>query len=485
MQAWDEHFVEQVQVIAALAYADAREEARLQAWQHTTEQCGLQQPEESRTSCIYRSTTPPPMIRLFLTEDSDPHEAIERIERHWPDIRPMILGQVIWKVYKVHPACSASKTINHEDMHYILLSSPEQQQETQSKTVFFEVQRAHMGERLATSTVRKISQMQTRLRLINEAGYVAACSQTHRCRTWFNGRLVDREEIQIQTADFVLLCMAPLGARPLQYLAGRQPIQSRIMALAQSTSVHLSEDLPEQIEQICVIFRPDFGRGQQLTARATSPFTQDIIMGAALNTWPDLQIPHFHVQEVHISVLDDFNFEPSVKFMMAVSYIDFQTAPALRGVLIHLRIEKARDVKAVPLNHESSALSLLSWARLVHRCLRRRSHHCGIWRNGWEVSGQRAIYLEHGDYVRIEAFKKEEQEHNCDFIEVSDLHYAPEFTVEGFWPMSRDRSGQSQGWTSTSEADGARHLPRPRLRMLDICFPTSRLIKNEAGKFSG
>ena len=271
----------------------------------------------------------------------------------------------------------------------------------------------------------------------------------------------------------------------LQYLAGRQPIQSRIMALAQSTSVHLSEDLPEQIEQICVIFRPDFGRGQQLTARTTSPFTQDIIMGAALNTWPDLQIPHFHVQEVHISVLDDFNFEPSVKFMMAVSYIDFQTAPALRGVLIHLRIEKARDVKAVPLNHESSALSLLSWARLVHRCLRGRSHHCGIWRNGWEVSGQRAIYLEHGDYVRIEAFKKEEQEHNCDFIEVSDLHYAPEFTVEGFWPMSRDRSGQSQGWTSTSEADGARHLPRPRLRMLDICFPTSRLIKNEAGKFSG
>ena len=418
-QSLDEEVLADMQARNAMAEQDAIDRAREQAWQILQQQTGFPRPEDEPRVKLYRGghghRTALTSMTIHQHPMAHPDDIVRRIASQWTDLDAPFGQPCTWEVFLAHPSIAGSHKIDLSFAHYVLLSADDILQEPDGHTVLFEIHNNYVDRDDAEVYAFRFSEPITRASIITEAGYLAVCSQTLRCRTWHNDSPLDGQGTHTQTADYVLLSTATMRVAPpglstaprlsmAQDITNAHPTPSSAPQHATVHAPQVHDEVEDFDEQLCVIFRPDFGQGRPIAARTSGILTEDKITGATLHTWPELRAGHLSMMEVHRSYKDDFNFDPPTVYAMAVWDQDFGIMQNLRAILVHLRIDTTRDLRGVPLAHQTSGYGLATWARISHRCYRARSYICSIWHNGHQVHGANRVTLDHGDYIRIEAY---------------------------------------------------------------------------------
>ena len=102
---------------------------------------------------------------------------------------------------------------------------------------------------------------------------------------------------------------------------------------------------------------------------------------------------------------------------------------------MHLRVNARREVKAIPLARETSALGILAWLRLLDICIRQRAMTCKVFHNNIKVQGADPIQLWHADYLRVEAITTGRHVQTPLLTATSDQQCTREHREgEAFWP---------------------------------------------------
>ena len=460
--AWDADVLQDLDVRQRLAEQRALEDAmRQRLWDEVTRTCNLPSPVEASNICIFRvvNKAPPRAVRFHWPGDADPlDDCVSSIDRSWADLTPTDGRNIGWRLYPVDPSTRFSSSFSQDERYFILMSHEEERNtQTGKVNVIVEIDRYHMGHTFSMVYARPLEQKQNRVRLIRNIGYLCACTQTHQCRTWINGWPADDEEISLQVGDYVLLIMRPMQVRPLNLLVPTQDASSPMVQdgvenndyESSGTSAASDSDVDSDAgDHLLSIYRPDFGHGHKLAHRFAGHITYVSAKQAALQAWPDLD--EFDLFLVHPSFYFDFRFEPEMMCVVAVSQQDFPPNTQLRGVMVHLRVHGRRDTKSAPLARQTSAFGMLAWARLLDQCHYSRNLQCWVFHNQQLVRGSETVLLNHGDYIRIEAWSSGEEESDAAFLVLNEPNGDAE-DPEAFWPpLPRPRRRGSAPSTQVS-----------------------------------
>ena len=322
--------------------------ARSAAWNAIQQQTGLPRPQDEPKIKIFRGDGPgrPTTTSLcyHLHAEAHPDDLLRRIESYWTDLAPDQGNMRTWSVFSAHPSIAGSQKIDHSYAYYILLSEEELQSEPESHTVFFEIQNNYIAQAEAQLYAIRFTEPVTRASIITEAGYLAVCTQTLRCHTWLNDRVIDMTGYHTTTADYVLLSTATMRVAPPGLPVGPLPARTQEGYLHVTEAGGQEVDPDESTEQFCVIWRPDFGRHQPLAARTSGILTAQKITDTALTMWPEMAHGLIDMMEVHPAYQDDLNLDPPTLYTIAVWHTEFQPHLHLRAVLVHLRIDGSRDL---------------------------------------------------------------------------------------------------------------------------------------------
>lgn len=443
-QSINDDILDNFEARRALEAEDAFLAARTAAWNLLHQQTGFPRPEDEPRIVLYRWRDLPP-LRLLLHPDAHTDDILRRIESHWPDLNANSGNVRNWRVHLAHPNIASSRKIDPSYAHFILIDGVDALQEQDRHTVIFEIDNTYVDNEVPEVYAFRFNEPLTRASIILEAGYLPACSQTLRCRTWINDVPVDQTGVRTNTADFVLLSTAlmrieppGLSVQPRPTSVGEripgEPTARPSSAYAMPVDVQNEQEDTGFEEQLCVIWRPDFGYQWPIAARTAGELSEEIITNAALRTWPELGTGHLSTMAVHRAYQDVINLDPQAIYVMAVWREDFRLHPHLRAVLVMLRIDGVRDLRAVPLAHQTSGMGLAAWARILHRCYRARTHTCSMWRNGHQIYGAYQVLLEHADFLHIEAYPAGSNFAESHMLPVYDDQIPELSSGDSLWP---------------------------------------------------
>ena len=86
----------------------------------------------------------------------------------------------------------------------------------------------------------------------------------------------------------------------------------------------------------------------------------------------------------------------------------------------------------MPIAHETSELGILAWTRLLNHCARYRLLQCKVWHINDHIYGSTQVYLQHADYIRIEAVNRNADIAKPLLIEIPEPHLQNEQSEDMF-----------------------------------------------------
>ena len=393
-------------------------------WAWAYRQCGLTAPEQFPRIYIHRSVHPvpheSPTVLFYITIGVDPMMTIRGIEARWSDLTPSDGQQVFWQIIRSHPTLRTSEVLDATVPHFVLYSQLEEQRTNIQAAIFVEVHRILPMGMTGTVHVRIVHPRHNAYSMMQAIGYLVECTTTMQCTIYHNDIELLQNYIWAWDGDFVVIRMRPVQISDPSDSEIESPHPMRAATRSPSATSGSGSDMvavnggqtpPPPGQQASTshrpilfhIHRPDFGEGKALSGRVLSD-VEDIPQEHHLSViWEDTATGDFDLYDIDETYYRDFDHIPPLRVLVIVVWADFSRAAHLRGVLMHLRINARREIKAVPLARETSALGILAWLRLLELCVRQKTMTCKVFHNNFRVRGAEPIQLCHADYLRVEA----------------------------------------------------------------------------------
>ena len=420
---WQEDFFEDIMTRQMVAETQVGPTGYDQRWMWAQMEGGLPTPETVPHFYVHRSAHPTshwPVSRLFHQDiGTDAVLMVRRVDSVWPDVQPTNARTIFWKLMIAHNTLSSSIVFDTTHQNFILWSEQENQASGLDIPVFIEIQDVDQTAPTAKAQVRTIYPRQNGYTIMATLGLQYLCTYTKDCRVTYNDAELEHRHIWSWPGDVFILRVrtarmreasdSEIGSpRPLPAAdAHASPTTSEdtdVIPNGGHTPPPLCPPSPERGLPIMYhIHRPDFGHGERLSARSVAMTDAPPNTAVLTRFWPGLVDGQYELYEVDDAYYDDFDHIPPVKVMVLINQEDYGPHPNLCGPIVHLRVRQHREIKAVVLARQSSAIGVLAWARLLPRCTRLRQLKCRVWLNGERVQGQEPITLAHGDYLRVEA----------------------------------------------------------------------------------
>lgn len=391
-------------------------------WAWAYRQCGLTPPEQFSRIYIHRSVHPvqheSPTVLFHITIGADPMMTIRGVEARWSDLIPSDGHQVFWQIIRSHPTLQTSEVLDVTVPHFVLYSQLEEQRTNIQAAIFVEVHRILPMGMTGTVHVRIVYPRHNAYSLMQAVGCLTECTSMMQCKIYHNDRELMQNYIWAWDGDFVVLRMKPIPINDPSDSEIESPHPMRAALRSPSTTsdsetvaIAGGQTPPPPGHQATTanrpllyhVHRPDFGEGRTMSGRILGDvdvIPQDQQLTAI---WDDTANGEFDLYDIDETYYRDFDHIPPMRVLVIVVWQDFNRAPHLRGVLMHLRVNARREIKAVPLARETSELGILAWLRLLDLCTRQRTMTCKVFRNNIRARGSEPIQLWHADYLRVEA----------------------------------------------------------------------------------
>ena len=263
-----------------------------------------------------------------------------------------------------------------------------------------------------------VPQAQCLYSLMQAIGCLNECTSMMQCKIYHNDRELMQNYIWAWDGDFVVLRMKPIPINEPSDSEIESPHPMRAALRSPSTTsdsdmvaIPGGQTPPPPGHQAAAanrpilyhVHRPDFGEGMTMSGRIlgeVDAIPQDQQLSAI---WDDTANGDFDLYDIDETYYRDFDHVPPMRVLVIVVWPDFNRAAHLRGVLMHLRVNARREIKAIPLARETSELGILAWLRMLDLCIRQRTMTCKVFHNNTRARGAEPIQLWHADYLRVEA----------------------------------------------------------------------------------
>ena len=455
-EGWQEDFWEDIQVRRQIYEQQHGPANYANRWNWANAQCGLAPPEAIAHFYVHRSVHPvthmPTALAFNFDAGTDAVLAVRRIEMRWTDLTPTDGRTIFWQLIRAHDSIQTSEAMDVSLPHFILSSQQEDQLTNVQAAIFVEIHSVMPMGTTAHAHVRTVHPRNNAFTFIQAFDRMTECTYAMQCTVYHNNIVIQHNFVWAWDGDFVVLRMRPVeilapsdseAESPEPIAAARSPFStsstadSPIVLPGGTTPPAPGSPEPEDpnLPIAYHIHGPDFGGGRRLSSRTIGKIGFPPERTMIAQWWPDLGHTAYGLYDVDESYNRDIAHLPPLRVMLVISTADFAQAPRLRGVIVHIRLNEKREIKSVPLARETSELGILAWTRLLNHCARYRLLECKVWHNNDRIRGSEQVYLNHADYIRVEALNRNVDMPTPALIPIPEPHLQPDLPEgESLWP---------------------------------------------------
>lgn len=401
------------------------------------------------------------------------------IEHVWGDLGRMRGRGRTWSIREMPRVLPPSSLFQANKRHFMLSTLEEHAARPNEVPIYFEVEWYNSDRRHRGYTKPWIRQRITVVAFLQQHGFLASCTTTHRCGIHLDGQTQRTAVLNFRKASYIHLRGIPMmppsdseddihDPHPMMY-GRREPSTSTSYSSEEETvsegeSILNIMDGPEAHEcsTVAAIYRPTMGTGRPpfmhtLHRLGTAGWYADIYAA-----WPPLRYAPWTHYAVHSSFVRDFPQGDDIRHYVLTHYADLSSplhqVTLLAGAIYDMVYYQAWSFQ--PFLDQTIVINALG---LTSICAQRHGN-CKVYINGLSLGTEGSRAIHHGDYILLRLhpdLRPQGRRQLAGAFEVDDEFTGNAYTnAMGIARISGDASG---AMTATSPVF---HAPQGRRRRL-------------------